>query len=257
MRYYIISDVHAFYNEMIKTLTEAGYFEDKEPHKLIICGDLMDRGSQALEMQSFVIDLRAKDEVILIRGNHEDLMMDLIQGWKDLSYIQPHFRKNGTLSTFIQLTGATSEDILSRPKEVLEKLKKTPFVKQIIPSMKDYFETEHYIFVHGWIPSFFGRGWNDDGSDYYDEWRTASTEMWEESRWTNGMEAAYNGVTEKGKTIVCGHWATCFGHGRYEGVGDENISMASLLEPYYAKGIIAIDGCTAFSHKVNCIVVED
>ena len=26
---------------------------------------------------------------------------------------------------------------------------------------------------------------------------------------------------------------------------------------YYADGIIAIDACTAFSRKVNCIVIED
>ena len=50
MRYYVVSDVHSFYTEMIKALTEKGYFEDKEPHKLIICGDMFDRGSESVAM---------------------------------------------------------------------------------------------------------------------------------------------------------------------------------------------------------------
>lgn len=31
----------------------------------------------------------------------------------------------------------------------------------------------------------------------------------------------------------------------------------SDFSPYYANGIIAIDTCTAFSRKVNCMVLED
>ena len=78
MRYYVVSDIHSFYTEMIKALTEKGYFDDKEPHKLIICGDMFDRGSESVAMQKFIMELLEKDEVILIRGNHEELMLSLI-----------------------------------------------------------------------------------------------------------------------------------------------------------------------------------
>lgn len=54
MRYYVVADVHSFYNELIKALTEKGFFEDKEPHKLIVCGDLFDRGMQSAELQDFI-----------------------------------------------------------------------------------------------------------------------------------------------------------------------------------------------------------
>lgn len=63
MRYYVVSDVHSFYTEMIKALTEKGYFDDKEPHKLIICGDMFDRGSESVAMQKFIMELLEKDEV--------------------------------------------------------------------------------------------------------------------------------------------------------------------------------------------------
>ena len=77
MRYYVVADVHGFYTELIAALTEKGFFEDKEPHKLIVCGDLFDRGPEPKELQKFIVDLLDKDEVILIRGNHEDLMEDI------------------------------------------------------------------------------------------------------------------------------------------------------------------------------------
>jgi len=40
MKYYVTADVHGFFSELKDALDEAGFFEDKEPHKLIICGDI-------------------------------------------------------------------------------------------------------------------------------------------------------------------------------------------------------------------------
>ena len=76
-------------------LTEKGFFTDTEQHKLIVCGDLFDRGKQAAELQEFIIDLLAKDEVILIRGNHEDLMLSLIHICRKVST----FKKDRNQST--------------------------------------------------------------------------------------------------------------------------------------------------------------
>lgn len=80
MRYYIISDIHGYYTELKQTLDEKGFFSDTIPHTLIVCGDILDRGSEAKEVQQFILDLMDKNEIILIRGNHEDLMMDLLCG---------------------------------------------------------------------------------------------------------------------------------------------------------------------------------
>ena len=40
MKYYVVSDVHGFYTPLVSALKEKGFFDDKEPHKLIVCGDL-------------------------------------------------------------------------------------------------------------------------------------------------------------------------------------------------------------------------
>ena len=73
MKYYVTADIHGFFTPMMKALTDAGYFTDQEPHKLIILGDVLDRGREALKVQQFILDEMDKDRVILIRGNHEDL----------------------------------------------------------------------------------------------------------------------------------------------------------------------------------------
>ena len=73
MRYYVTADVHGYFTELKTALTTQGFFEYQGPHKLIVCGDLYDRGTEALQLQAFILELMDKDQVILIRGNHEDL----------------------------------------------------------------------------------------------------------------------------------------------------------------------------------------
>ena len=141
---------------------------------------------------------------------------------------------------------------LTRPLSFAAAAKETPFYQTIIPACRDYFETEHYIFVHGWLPCFR----EPDGAFRpRPDWRNAAPSAWREARWYNGMEAART-VTEPGKTVLCGHWHTSYGHARYEGKGTEFGADADF-SPYAANGILALDACTAFSRQVNCIVLEE
>ena len=50
MKYYVVSDVHGFFTPLRDVLTRAGYFEETDPHKLVIAGDLFDRGGEAVEL---------------------------------------------------------------------------------------------------------------------------------------------------------------------------------------------------------------
>ena len=177
---------------MKSALEKAGFFSDTTPHKLIMLGDLFDRGHEAKQLQQFILEQMEQDKIILIRGN-----------------------------------------------------------KEIIPAMLDYFETEHYVFTHGWIPSIPNR---DKSYSYISSWREADREQWNQARWFNGMDATQ--TADENKTIVCGHWHTSYGHSKYEHKGTEFGEDADF-SPYYGPGIIAIDACTAFSGKSNCLVIED
>lgn len=260
MRYYVVADVHGYYEELITALTEKGFFEDKEPHKLIVCGDLFDRGYEAVKLQQFILELMDKDEVILIRGNHEDLAIELIENihkWMTAAVMYTHHWRNGTVETVLQLTEMRLNEACKMPSECAARMNETPFLKRIIPAMLDYFETENYIFVHGWIPcDALGYGGRADTFYYKEDWREVGSIDWNYARWYNGMEAARQGVVEPNKTIVCGHWNSSYGHAIIEGKCSEYGSDADF-SPYYGKGIIALDACTGLSQKVNCIVIED
>lgn len=256
MRYYVVADIHGFYTELYDALSEKGFFVDKAPHKLIVCGDLFDRGKEALKLQSFISELIKKDEVILIRGNHEDLMLRLIRDWDNFAYMQSHHVSNGTVDTVLQLT-ENKIVVGANAKEVKRKLLETPFVKDMIPKMLDYYETTNYVFVHGWIPcDAFGVVRQENRFVYKDNWRESSSAEWNNARWYNGMEAARQGVIEPNKTVVCGHWHTSYGHARIDGICSE-LGEDADFSPYYGKGIVALDACTVRSRKVNCIVIED
>ena len=260
MKYYVVADVHGYYKELITALTEKGFFEDKEPHKLIVCGDLFDRGYEAVKLQEFILELMDRDEVILIRGNHEDLALELIANihkWMTTTVLFTHHWGNGTVETVLQLTGMGLNEACKNPSECAARLQETPFFKRIIPAMVDYFETSNYVFVHGWIPcETLGYGGRVENFYYKENWREIGSMDWNYARWYNGMEAARQGVIEPDKTIVCGHWNTSYGHAIIEGKGEERGENADYT-PYYGKGIIALDACTFSSGIVNCIVIED
>jgi metallophosphoesterase superfamily enzyme len=99
MKYYVTADPHAYYTILKQALTESGFFADTDPHKLIILGDLFDRGSQACELQEFILDLMEKDQVILIKGNHEDLFEELVTEDHGIAY-----RNHVTNGTFLTVT---------------------------------------------------------------------------------------------------------------------------------------------------------
>ena len=177
----------------------------------------------------------------MIRGNHEDLFDWAIRDGFTMRDIH-----NGTYQTIQELGRAKiSDSQWASEEEIMEYAYRT--TRGFFDRMIDYFETENYIFVHGWIPN------NMKSPDH--QWRKATKNQWEKARWDNGMERAMRGHIEPGKIIVCGHWHTSWGHHRKDNTPEWGNDAD--FSPYYDKGIIAIDACSAYSHKVNCIVLED
>lgn len=249
-KFFVFSDVHGFYDEFVKTLDEAGYDKNNPEHWLISCGDNFDRGDGNLEMLEF---LQNSERIILVKGNHEDMLMDMLsRGFPDY-----HDVHNGTDKTVWQLM-----DNCEGYEAVYER------ISPLFDKMIDYFETQKYIFVHGWIAvnCFIDHyRWSKNKTYKYNpEWRNADGKDWSEARWLNGMQLANEEIIEEGKTIICGHFHTTWGKSRYHrpegcfyGKDYYEFGDGADFSPYYDKGIIAIDGCTAFSGKINILVIED
>lgn len=240
MKYFVSSDIHGFFNEWQNALTDKGFDLNNPEHKIILCGDLFDRGNQPKEIIDFV--LKHKDKVILIRGNHEDLMEQMIE--RDFSDYGDLC--NGTAQTIVDLYPEWQISEFD-----LKKIAKTTRLQEVLDMCIDYYETKHYIFVHGWIPII------ENCYLYDSNWRTARKERWGKARWTNPVEMYRYEIYEPNKTIVCGHWhCSALWHKQnpdeYEEFGDK-----ANFEPFITKNMIAIDACTAYLHKVNVVVLED
>lgn len=257
MKYYVVSDVHGFYTPLVEALTEAGFFKEAEPHKLIVCGDMMDRGREAVKMQEFMLKLLEEDKLIFVKGNHEELLETMLRDLKEsrweFEWGYSYHISNGTWGTALQLTGFTDGDATRRYQDFIEKVKNTDFYTKLIPASVDWYETPNYIFVHGWIPC------TKVGKKYIfnPDWRNSNSVQRHTARWENGMQLAEEfNIVEPNKKIVCGHWHASFGHCAYEKKGSEFGKTADFT-PYYGNGVIAIDRCTAHTGKVNVLIVED
>ena len=244
MKYFVIADVHGFYDEMLKALDEKGFDRNNPNHTLISLGDAMDRGKKPLEVINYLLSLERK---ILIRGNHEDLLYELLT----YRYPMMHDVHNGTLETFIRLAKASGVELSS--DEIIDNFSNSRYLAKQTPIM-DYFDSlvnnahiGKYYFVHGWLPYRY----NDDGNIIL-EIDSEDPAILKESRWVSGVKMLEEGVVVPGETIVCGHWHSCLFHERFNGCAHNKV-----FTPFVAPGIIAIDAATALSGIVNCIVIDD
>ena len=173
MKYFVISDIHSFYDEMIDALDEAGYDQNNKDHFLILCGDCLDRGTQSVEVIKFLKQL-PKDRRVFIRGNHEYLFADLL----DKRFPESYDFSNGTVRSFCHLA-RMEEKVLEYsywyavafaegkdPMEVdaYDQIQKSwQGIKSMIresglkdwflgPDWVDYYELDNFIFVHSFIP---------------------------------------------------------------------------------------------------------
>ena len=260
MTYFAMSDVHSFFFEMMTALDNSGFDIKDKNHKVIICGDLFDRGEQTLECYTFVKTLAEQGRLIYVRGNHEDLLEDAVSSIKHFRNIGMHHISNGTLKTLSHIAGCTEYDLLNRTFEWSSFERSADELLTFINNVSvDYFELDKSIFVHGWLPTTCAE---DKTMVVHENWRDG---CWREARWENGMEMFKFGVQptndrDKGKTIVCGHWHTSWGHHFINGDSDEfsnHANFNTFKKTNDLGTIVALDACTVFTHKVNCVVFDD
>ena len=243
---FCVSDIHGFYDELIAALDAAGFDENNEEHFIVVCGDTTDRGKKPQEVISYLMSLPRK---VLVKGNHESLIMDCLKRGFPYGYDY----SNGTFQTVLDLAPNVTE-LADACSVAYEKIK--PFVDKTV----DYFETKNYIFVHAFVPLK-----NLDGLPMYyvknrkfaidPDWRNAHASAWEDARWSNPFELAEQGFLPD-KTLVFGHWHTSWARNKYQGE-PEFIKDGADFSPYFGDGYIGIDACTSHSGKVNVLVLED
>lgn len=232
---FVVSDIHGHYTLLKDALGKAGFENDNTEHLLICCGDYFDRGKENLEVLKFFERLKYR---VLLRGNHEDLLLKLLQTGKVL----PHNYINGTMQTLTDFFGKYSIDPVDDTIDFSGKTRTVDRVCDFIDETVNYFETENYVFVHGWIPEKVKTA---------DELKKASDSDWEKARWIKWTEKYDGSRPLDKKVLVCGHVPTFYAD-KFDKSRDEN-----NYEIFYGNGIIAVDAGTFDTKQVNVFVLED
>ena len=258
---FAVSDIHGNYMALEKSLIEAGYNEDDENNMLIVCGDMFDRGCENLEIYKQLKRLSDEGKAIVIRGNHDAMLIDYLNGKNVSPFNYVYNGTNETLADFLHETRPfESWSLLNDRTPTLENFNEwiTGAVKDIneeypellpwLENLPYYYETEKYIFTHGAIDT--------DAKDWHvPKIKRYSKEGWEALMWDDGnFFGKYIGNTDK--TIVIGHFSTRHLRKMYDINDVEDRDMDGILYRHDKK-IIALDACTILTHKVNVLVVED
>lgn len=258
--YFIVSDIHSFYTQLKDALNNSGFDKKNKDHILIVCGDVFDRGPDAIKVYNFIRSI-PKSRRILIKGNHEGLYLRLLK--KELPKCYDF--SNGTVDTFCQISGIPESqlgyeyhsDIMGDfetwapdAKEtwsmIVDRVKKHPITKWLkSKEWVNYYELDNFILVHSFIPYNGAIEYNN--AEYRSDWRDADDKAWYNAAWgcpyKEYLRGLFSTEEKQGKRLVCGHWHT-----------DDfwrflSHDLEHKTEIYYSKGIIAIDG--GVQRKIN------
>lgn len=237
-RLFAVSDIHGHYQELVKALHEAGFDEQDPDHVFLSCGDLFDRGNENRKVYDYIRSLERK---ILVRGNHDERLVRIMRERR----VKPADHHNRTLITLREFFG---EDCVDEYDNVhLDGCEATiAELTDFVASMCDFFETEHFVFVHGWIPTVL-RG---DLPCVTPDWRNADDEAWYEARWSPWPKMYAAKATLAGKTIVCGHRCTRYAAAFDPTRAEDDDSM------FRAEGIAVLDAGTIESKRIHVLVVD-
>lgn len=235
MRYFITSDIHGYYSVLIKELNKQGF--DKNKDTLITLGDNFDRGPENWEMYNFLSTL---PNVILVRGNHEDCLLELINRGFPLS----HDFHNKTVDTLGDVMEKYNVKISWNN---FEKMISTAFYKWLTSDKwVDKVEFNNLVLTHATIPNNIFKSFK-------------------QSRWA---DPTINRVPNK--ILVCGHWFAYLARRDYNkdmnkddetdlyyGINLPENTLRYFYEPYFDKNLIMIDACTPATKRCNILIYDD
>ena len=235
MKYFITSDIHSYFKVLDKELKKQGFDKDKDT--LITLGDNFDRGKESWKMYRFLSTL---PNVILVKGNHEDLLEELI----NRGYPLDHDFHNGTTKTIEDVSKHYPKNRDLYIYELISTFKNTSFY-QWFKSTKwvDKVEFNNLVLTHATCPN-------------------ANFPSWDNARWANPYDHRI-----KDKILICGHWFAWKGrdyknntitlHIELEELLDTEEGRLEIAKPFIDKDLIMIDACTPLTQKCNILIYDD
>lgn len=108
-RIYAIGDIHGCLDQLQRLVELCERDAGQGRSKFVFLGDYIDRGPDSRGVIEFLIDLQkwSPDEIICLLGNHEDLLIQALEG----EDAELQWRQNGAKSTLDSYKARTPRDI--------------------------------------------------------------------------------------------------------------------------------------------------
>ena len=227
MRYFAFGDTHGSFVLLMNSLKKAGFNLENPNDKLISLGDNFDRGSESKEMYLWLEEMKSKNKILFIRGNHENILLNYLVGKTDGYFDVKHNGLGETIKSLLEIEHnylvlyEYSRIIKERYPEILNFLGEMPYGYKI----------GNVIFTHAGFA--------------YD----LNTKQWVVDDWANTPTFIGSCKSTRFK-FVFGHW-----HAR-------SLSVQFLKKPneesrtFYYKNFMGLDSCTNQTMRVNIAILD-
>jgi serine/threonine protein phosphatase 1 len=211
MSIFAFGDIHGEFFKLIHLVDRIHISKDDT---MVFLGDYIDRGKMTFEVIDYLVDLSDKYTCIFLYGNHESMFMDFMSGINEDLFID-----NGGSKT-IKSYAKHGWDIRKNVNYLNRKIPKRHI--KFYQTLKRYYETDDFIFVHAGI--FPGISLEESSDDIL--------------LWTR----QFSSIPYEGKPVIFGHtpnsqildepYKICIDTGAcFESMGD--LTCVRLPERYF------------------------
>lgn len=153
-RVYAIGDIHGRY-DLLKRLLNliVKHWESSDGKfkhvKLLFLGDIIDRGDHSQECLQMVTNLVLKSQSILLRGNHEDLLLRSVKGDAQAQHLWLEHGGLATLKSFGVEPPRAEEDCIDFGERISQAI--APDLISVLENAPTHFSSGDYFFVHAGV----------------------------------------------------------------------------------------------------------
>lgn len=201
--YIFVSDIHG----NLPTIALIKKARAKYPNAMFVAGgDYIDSRNNSKEVMDYLMDISQEDNVIILKGNHEQLMLNFVDGLDDYDgSVEPLWYVNGGKRTVKSFFGRKFS------KSVNRKMIRTSKYYQFVKDLPIMYDTPNIIFVHAGVkpvkdydnPDIYPDDAFDPNDNSYDYFR-----IWARREYVCADNYPYFAHNETGKVIVTGHTPT-------------------------------------------------
>ncbi|GIP56735.1 metallophosphoesterase family protein [Paenibacillus woosongensis] len=223
-RILMISDIHGCIEQFNDLLDAIHYNPSKD--NLILLGDYVDRGPRSKETVERVKELVNNHNVIALRGNHDQRLVDLVRTKSET--VQGKFLEHGGMQTLQSYCHFVSENMDEELFKQAREYIRVNFSSHIdfLESLPLYYEDLHHIYVHAGL------------NPKYINWREQI-----EYDFMYIKEEFHQSEPRTDKLVIFGHTRT--------------IELHDSSDIWFGRGKIGIDGGCAYGMQLNCLICDE